>query len=377
MHPEIDREDIALFTQTLQRFCREEIAPHLYDWDEAGGFPMWVYERCADLGILQLGLPEAYGGVGHPLLQTIAFREFNRIGAGGVWASLSTITIGAPIVAKAGSEALKARILPDVAAGRKIISLAVTEPGGGSDVQALQTRARREGEHYVINGAKTFITSATRASWITTVVRTADAGKNSFSVIVVPADAEGLSVTPLKKMGWWASDTATIYYDNVRVPVENLLGVENDGLKLVFNNFNMERINLGASALGSAECCLWEAIAYAKERSTFGKRLIEHQVIRHKLVDMQMQVNACAAVLDQLFWRMAAGDTPVAEVSMFKNLSTRCMEFCAREAMQILGGAGFLRGCNVERIYREVRVNAIGGGSEEIMKDLAARQMGW
>lgn len=374
---QMEPDEIALFTGMVRRFCCAEIAPHVAAWDEAGSFPLDIYRRTAELGILQLGLPEDHGGAGHPLLQTIPFREFNRVGAGGVWASLSTITIGAPIIAAAGSDELKARVLPDVAAGRKIISLAITEPSGGSDVQALTTRAVRDGDHYVINGAKTFITSAMRASWITTAVRTADAGRDSFSLIVVPADTPGLTRTPIPKMGWWASDTATLIFDNVRVPAANLVGPENAGLKLIFRNFNMERINLGAGALGAAECCLADALDWARQRQTFGKPLIGHQVIRHKLVDMQMQVNACAAVLESLFARMMAGQAPVAEISMFKNLATRCLEFCAREAMQILGGAGFVRGCNIERIYREVRVNAIGGGSEEIMKDLAARQMGW
>ncbi len=377
LEPAMERDEIAMFTDTVRRFCKSEIAPHLAAWDEAGTFPLEIYARASELGILQLGLPEAVGGAGHPLLQTIVFREFNRIGAGGVWASLSTITIGAPVVARAGSAELQARVLPDVAAGRKIISLAITEPGGGSDVQALRTRAVRDGDDYVINGSKTFITSAMRASWITTAVRTADAGRDSFSLIVVPADSAGLTRTAIPKMGWWASDTATLIFDNVRVPAANLVGEENHGLKLIFRNFNMERINLGAGALGAAECCLADALDWARQRHTFGQPLISHQVIRHKLVDMQMNINACAAVLDSLFERMMAGQAPVAEISMFKNLATRALEFCAREAMQILGGAGFVRGCNIERIYREVRVNAIGGGSEEIMKDLAARQMGW
>ena len=216
-----------------------------------------------------------------------------------------------------------------------------------------------------------------RASWLTTAVRTADAGADSFTLLVIPTDAPGLTRAPLKKMGWWASDTAAIHFDNVRVPVANRVGEENRGLKLVLGNFNMERLNMGAGALGASECCLAEALAWARERRTFGQRLIEHQAIRHKLADMQMRVNACAAVLETLFQRVIAGERPVAEIALFKNLATQGLEFCAREAAQILGGAGFMRGGAVERIYREVRVNAIGGGAEEILQDLAARQMGW
>ncbi len=373
----MDREEIALLTETVRRFIRTEITPHLAEWDEAGTFPLSLYERAAALGILQIGLPEACGGAGDPALQTIVFREVGRAGAGGVFASLGSITIGAPVIARFGSADLQARVLPEVAAGRKIIALAITEPGGGSDVQALTTRAVRDGDHYIVNGEKTFITSGMRAAWLTTAVRTADAGPNSFTLLVIPADAPGVTRAPLKKMGWWASDTASIHFDNVRVPVANRVGEENRGLKLVLGNFNMERINMGAGALGASECCLAEALAWARERRTFGQRLIEHQAIRHKLADMQMRVNAAAAVLETLFQRVLAGERPVAEIALFKNLATQCLEFCAREAAQILGGAGFMRGGAVERIYREVRVNAIGGGAEEILKDLAARQMGW
>lgn len=373
----LDMQDMDMFTDTVRKFIRTEIEPYLAEWDEAETFPRELYEKAAALGLIQIGLPEECGGIGPPIMQIVPFREMGRVGAGGVWASLSTITIGAPVIAKAGSPELQDMVLPGVASGREIISLAVTEPGGGSDVQNLQTRAVRDGDHYVLNGQKTFITSAMRADWITTAVRTADAGRQSFSVIVVPRDTPGLSFTGLRKMGWNPSDTATIYYDNVRVPVANRIGEEGQGLKLIFNNFNMERLNIGAGALGASECCLAEAVTYARDRRTFGKALIEHQVIRHKLADMQMRINATEAVLDALAPRVHAGESPVAEICLFKNLATQTMEFCAREAVQILGGAGFMRGGPVERIYREVRVNAIGGGSEEIMKDLAARQMGW
>lgn len=373
----VDMQDMDMFGDTVRKFIRTELVPHLDEWDEAESFPLEIYEKAADVGLLQVGLPESCGGFGPKVMQTLVFREMGRAGAGGVWASLASITIGAPIIANAGSRALQEQVLPDVMAGRKVISLAVTEPSGGSDVQNLRTRAVRDGDHYVIKGQKTFITSAMRASWITTAVRTADAGRDSFSVIVVPRETPGLSFTPLKKMGWRPSDTATIYFDDVRVPVANRVGEEGKGLKLIFENFNMERLNIGAGALGAAECCIREAVAYARDRRTFGKALIEHQVIRHKLADMQMRVNATAAVLETLVPRVDAGEDPVAEICLFKNLATQTMEFCAREAVQILGGAGFIRGGAVERIYREVRVNAIGGGSEEILKDLAARQMGW
>jgi acyl-CoA dehydrogenase len=241
----------------------------------------------------------------------------------------------------------------------------------------LKTRAKREGGHYIVNGTKTFITSGMRADWYTVAVRTGGMGKSGISLLVISRDAPGFTRTPLKKMGWWASDTATLYFENCRVPADHLLGEENSGFALIMRNFNAERLGMAAGATAFARVCLDEAAAYARERKTFGRALIEHQVIRHKLVDMAMRVNAAQAWLETLAWRIEQGDSPVAEICMLKNLATQTMEFCAREAVQIFGGAGFMRGPKVERIYREVRVNAIGGGSEEILRDLAARQMGW
>ena len=197
-----------------------------------------------------------------------------------------------------------------------------------------------------------------------------------MSLLLVPGDTPGLTRTKLNKMGWWASDTATLHFDGCRVPIENLIGEEGQGFKLIMHNFNSERMGMAASCTAFARVCLEDAIAYAKERHTFGKPLAQHQVIRHKLVDMAQRVAASQAMLEMLAWRLEQGDNPVAEICMMKNQATQTMACCASEAVQIFGGAGFMRGIRVERIYREVKVNAIGGGTEEIMKDLASRQMG-
>jgi acyl-CoA dehydrogenase len=366
------------FRATVRRFVATEIEPHAAEWDEAETFPRELYQKAAAIGLLQMGFPEAYGGIQADLFyRIIASQELARAGAGGISASLNSHTIGAPPIAVAGTEALKARVLPEVLAGREISALAITEPDAGSDVAGIKTAARRDGDHYVVNGTKTFITSGMRADWVTVAVRTGEAGRSGVSLIVIHRDTPGFTRTPLKKMGWWASDTATLYFEDCRVPADNLLGQENQGFALIMRNFNGERIGMASGCLGFSQVCLDEAVAYARERRTFGQALIEHQVIRHKLVDMAMRVNAGQATLESLAWRIEQGDNPVAEICMLKNLATQTMEFCAREAVQIFGGAGFMRGPKVERIYREVRVNAIGGGAEEIMRDLAARQMGW
>ena len=375
-------EEHEAFRATVRRFVAAEIEPHAAAWDEAETFPRELYQKAAAIGLLQMGFPAAYGGIDADVFyRIIAAQELARAGAGGISAGLNSHTIGAPPIAAAGTETLKARVLPGILSGREISALAITEPDAGSDVANLKTTARRQGDHqaghYIVNGTKTFITSGMRADWYTVAVRTGGAGKSGISLLVIPRDAPGFTRTPLKKMGWWSSDTATLYFENCKVPADHLLGEENQGFALIMRNFNSERLGMAAGATGFARVCLDEAVAYARERKTFGRALIEHQVIRHKLVDMAMRVNAAQAWLETLAWRIEQGESPVAEICMLKNLATEAMEFCAREAVQIFGGAGFMRGPKVERIYREVRVNAIGGGSEEILRDLAARQMGW
>jgi acyl-CoA dehydrogenase len=208
-------------------------------------------------------------------------------------------------------------------------------------------------------------------------VRTGGEGSGGVSTLLIPADAEGVSRTALdKKQGWWCSDTATIYFDNVRVPVGNLLGQENKGFAVIMNNFNGERLAMSAAMEALARVCLEDAVAWARERETFGQRLADHQVIRHKIAEMKQRINATQSYLLMTCEQVQAGTENAGDIALLKVQSSQTMEFCAREAMQILGGIGYMRGSRVERIYREVRVNAIGGGSEEIMRDLAARQFG-
>ena len=365
------------FRDVMRRFVEKEIAPFAHEWDEAGEFPRALYRKAAEIGLLGLGFPEEYGGIAaDQFMKIVASQELARAGAGGISASLMSHTIGSPPIARAARPEVRARVLPQVLSGEKISALAITEPGGGSDVANLCTRARRDGDHYVVSGEKTFITSGVRADYLTVAVRTGGEGAGGVSLLLIEGDTPGLSRTKLKKMGWWASDTATLHFDDCRVSAENLIGEEGQGFKIIMHNFNSERIGMAASCTAFARVCLDEAIAYAKERKTFGKPLTQHQVIRHKIVDMAQKVAASQAMLEMLAWRLEQGESPVAEICMMKNQATQTMAFCASEAVQIFGGAGFMRGIKAERIYREVKVNAIGGGTEEIMKDLASRQMG-
>ncbi len=365
------------FRVSLRRFVEREIAPYVDEWDEAGTFPRELYPKAAEVGLLGLGFPEEFGGLpGDAFLSIIAAQELARAGAGGISAGLMSHTIGAPPIARLGSTELKRRVLPPVLAGEKISALAITEPDGGSDVASIRTKAERRGDHYVVNGAKMFITSGMRADFYTVAVRTGGPGKAGISLLLIERGTPGFSQTPLKKMGWWASDTAALHFDDCRVPAGNLIGEENAGFPGIMFNFNRERIGMAAGANGFSMVCYEEAVSWARERKVFGGRLVDQQVIRHKLVDMAMRINATQAWLEALAWRIEQGDSPVAEIAMLKNQATQTMAFCASEAVQIHGGMGFMRGTKVERIYREVKVNAIGGGAEEIMKELAARQLG-
>ncbi len=383
LNPLYYRAEHVALRDTVRRFVAREITPYVREWDEAGSFPRALYGQAAEVGLLGLGFPEEYGGIAatDAFHQLVAGLELALCGSGGLVASLLSHTIGTPPVLALGSAELKARVLPPVLRGEKIAALAITEPSGGSDVAALRTTAVRDGDHYVIDGEKTFITSGMRADYLTVAVRTdpGAAGARGISLVLVDGGAPGLVRSPLQKMGWWASDTAHLRFDGCRVPAGNLLGAPGTGFRAIMQNFNAERFAMATGALGFAWVCYQEALDWARQRQTFGQRLADHQVVRHRLVDMRARIEATRALVEDTAWRLdhtVAGDAElVASVCMLKNLATRTMQFCADAAVQTLGGMGFMRGTHAERIYREVKVNMIGGGAEEIMKDLAARQL--
>jgi len=371
-------EDHEAWRETVRRFTEAEITPFVLEWDEAGEVPRELYKKAGAIGLFGDGFDAEYGGHGQrdAFIRMIMWQEVCKAGSGGVAAAFISNYIGLPPIQRSGSDEMKARVLTPCMSGEAIGALAITEPGGGSDVARLATTARREGDEYVINGSKTFITSGMRADFFTAAVRTGADGPSGISLMLIEGDRPGLERTKLDKMGWLASDTATLYFDDLRVPVSNLIGEENAGFSAIMNNFNPERIDLTVQSTQFARVCFDEAVAYARERETFGKRLADHQVIRHKLVEMDRLISASEAWNELLSWRLNQGDDPVAEIAEAKVAATMTFEMCAREAAQILGGASYLKGDTVERLYREVRVQAIGGGSEEIMRDLASRQLG-
>jgi acyl-CoA dehydrogenase len=365
--------------EATKRFVDQAIKPHIDEWEEAGTFPRQLYKQLAELGMLGIGHPEALGGAGeHDVFLKLAVsEELMRSGSGGLVASLGSLDIGLPPVWRVGSKELQQRVVPPVLSGDKIAALAITEPSGGSDVANLRTRALKDGEHYIVNGAKTFITSGTRADYYTVAVRTGEAGYAGVSLLLIERDTPGFSVgQPLKKMGWWASDTAELFFDDCRVPVGNLLGPENSGFLTIMMNFQAERLSLAVMAYMTAQLALEECLAYVKTRETFGKPLAKHQVIRHKLAEMATRVNIAREYSYRCAAQMQAGKPAITEVSMAKNFATDVADYVTYEAVQIFGGMGYMRESLVERLFRDNRILSIGGGTHEIMNEIIAKQLG-
>ncbi|MFO0231908.1 MAG: acyl-CoA dehydrogenase family protein [Burkholderiales bacterium] len=363
--------------EAIRAFVEGEIQPNADAWDEAGTFPRGLYRKAGDVGLLGLGWPAEFGGtpVDH-VAKLLSSIELSRGGIGGVTASLGSHSIMLwPVIAGA-RDAVRREVVPQILSGEKIGALAITEPSGGSDVAQLKTRATRVAGGWSLSGSKMFITSGVRADWLLVAARTGGPGAGGVSLFLVDGGAKGLTRTPLKKIGWWASDTAALYFDEVFVPDERLVGEVDRGFRLVMQNFNGERMTMAAGGLGYAMTCVEDALDWARERRAFGQRLVDHQVVRQKLVRMIDEVLPVQAWVLQLAQRLDAGESPAGDLALAKNHAARLMRDCADGAVQILGGAGFLRGSRIERAWRDCKVYMIGGGAEEVMNDLAAKQLG-
>lgn len=363
--------------QTVQRFVEREIAPFVDAWEEQGEFPRSLYTRAGETGILGIGYPEAYGGSGGDLFVKIAAtEELMRCGSGGIAAGLGSVDISIPPILALGTEAQKRRLIPPVLTGEKIAALGITEPNAGSDVANIRTRAVRSDHTYVVNGGKTFITSGVRADQLTCAVRTGGEGSKGLSLLVIPSSTPGYSVSgKLRKMGWWASDTAQIFFDDCRVPVDNLLGAEGQGFYGIMENFQKERLQLAVMANMTARMALEASIRYAREREAFGRPIVGFQVTRHKLVDMATQVEVSQEYTYRVAAKINAGKNQIKEISMAKNFACMVSDQVTYDSVQIHGGAGYMREYLVERLYRDNRILSIGGGTQEIMKEIIAKQM--
>jgi len=365
---------------STRAFVDREVTPHLQDWEDAGEVPRSLHLAAAKAGLLGLGFSEDVGGEGGDLLDATAMQEafFESGGSSGLAAALFTHGIALPHVVANGSDELKQRYVRPTLAGELIGALAVTEPGGGSDVAGIRTTAVRDGDHYVINGTKTFITSGVRADFVTTAVRTGGPGHAGLSLIVVDKGTPGFTVDrSLRKMGWHCSDTAELSYVDVRVPATNLVGEADSGFYQIAEQFVIERIGLAVHAYGIASRSLALTAAYAKERETFGKPLIANQVVRHRLVEMQRLVWVARCYVRDTAARYVAGEDVIAEACLAKQTAVEACEAVVDQAVQIHGGAGYMHGTEVERHYRDSRILPIGGGATDVLTDLAARLLGY
>ncbi len=368
-----------LIRDSVRRFVEVEILPHIADWEEAESFPRELYQKAGAAGILGIGYPEQYGGSyqGDVFAKVAASEELMRSGSGGLVAGLGSLDIGLPPVLKWAKPALRERVVPEVLSGEKIIALAITEPSGGSDVANLKTRAVRDGDFYRVSGSKTFITSGVRADYYTVAVRTGGEGFGGVSLLLIEKGTPGFTVgRSLKKMGWWASDTAELFFDDCKVPVDNLIGMENLGFACIMANFQSERLSLAIMANMTSQLALDEAMRWAREREAFGKPIGKFQVQKHRLAEMATQLEVSREFTYRQAAKMAAGKNVVKEISMAKNFATDVSDRITYDATQILGGMGFMRESLVERLYRDNRILSIGGGTREIMNEIISKQLG-
>lgn len=375
-----ETEEHAALRASVRKWAEREIAPYAAEWEENEEFPIDLYRKAGAAEMIGHGYPDAVGGGGGDITHVVVGSdEMIRAGRSvGTVVGLGSHGIALPPIIKMGSEDLKERFVRPAIRGEKISALAITEPGGGSDVAGLRTTARRDGDHYVVNGSKTFITSGTRADFITAAVRTGGPGHGGVSLLVIERSTPGYQVSKkLKKTGWWASDTAELTFEDCRVPAANLVGEENAGFVAIMMNFTSERLLIAVQCVAISELAYQESIRYARDRHAFGKSLTGFQVIRHKLADMAARIAAARALTNELTVRYARGEQTPALAAMTKNTATDCCSFVCDQAVQIHGGYGYMRETLVERLYRDARLYPIGGGTREIMNEIVCKAEGY
>ena len=366
--------------ETAREFVRREVAPYLQQWEDSGEVPRSLHAAAAKQGLLGVSFPESVGGEGGDLLDSIAVQEamFEAGASSGLMAALYTGGIALPHLAASGNADLVERFVQPTLAGEKIGALAITEPGGGSDVASIRTTARRDGDHYVVDGTKTFITSGVRADFVTTAVRTGGPGHGGISLLVVEKGTPGFTVDrSLAKMGWHCSDTAELGFAGVRVPATNLVGAEGSGFAQIAEQFVVERIALAVHGYGIGARSLALTAAYVKDRETFGKPLVANQVVRHRLVEMQRLVRVARCYVRDTAARHVAGEDVMVDACLAKQTAVEAAIAVCDAAVQLHGGIGYLHGTEVERHYRDARILPIGGGATEVLTDLAARLLGY
>jgi len=378
----IFNEQHQMFRQAVRSFVQREVEPHIEEWEQAGQIPKSIWPRMGELGFLGVEYDEKYGGGGADFLTTaVLCEEMARSGCASLAMAVGVQTdMASPHLYWTGSEALKEKYLPGICRGQSLCAIAVTEPGGGSDVAAIRTRAVRDGEHYVLNGSKMFITNGVLADLYFVAARIErgerDKRHKGISMFLVERNTPGFSVSrKLDKMGNRASDTAELAFQDMRVPAENLLGREGVGFYEVMRVFQRERLVAGLHAVAGCERALEETIAYVKQRHAFDGPLSEKQVVRHKLADLATLIEAARALTYAACLRFQAGEDAVKEISMVKLFAGEMAQRVAYDCVQLHGGYGYMREYPIERFFRDIRLLTIGGGTSEIMKEIIAKQM--
>lgn len=367
--------------KTVRAFTEREILPHIDEWERIGVLPRDLSLRAGEAGLLGVGFPEEVGGEGGDAADTaIICEELHEAGTpGGVFASLFTVGIAVPHMIASGDQRLIEKFVRPTLAGQLIGSLAITEPGGGSDMGRLRTSAVRDGDHYVVNGAKTYITSAVRGDYVVTAVRTGGPGAAGVSLLVVEKATPGFEVSRrLEKMGWRSSDTAELSFVDARVPAENLVGAQNSGFAQIAQAFVAERIGLAVQAYSSAQRCLDITVQWCRDRETFGRPLISRQTVQNTLTEMARRTDVARVYSRNVVERQLAGEDNLITAACFaKNTAVEAGEWVASQGVQLFGGMGYMAESEIERQYRDMRILGIGGGTTEILTGLAAKSLGY
>jgi len=369
-------EEHDTFRKSFKDFLKKEVVPHIEKWEKTGDIERFIWEKFGEMGYFGLSYPEEYGGLNLDMFYMVIFlEELQKINSGGFAAAMwAHVYLAMTHINKEGDDRIKREYLTPSIDGKKIGCLCITEPFGGSDVAGMRTTAIKEGDHYIVNGSKTFITNGVCSDYLVIAAKTDPESRHAgMSIFVLDRDMPGISATKLEKLGWKASDTGEIAFDNVKVPVENLMGEEGKGFPYIMQHFALERLVMGVNAHARAEYALEYAIQYMSERHAFGKSLDKFQALRHKIAEMASEIEMCKEFNYSIAKRLNDGDYVVKEASMSKLVSTKMADQVIYDALQILGGYGYMEEYPMARLLRDSRLGPIGGGTSEILKEIIAK----